>query len=233
MSIVTQSPSERHGVPLTEILQRGPVSLEDALSYLFQIADLIRHVHQDDDAIGVLSLTTVLITGEGAVIVERMEQSFEEVATGDATVEANVGKQLALSDLVAWGHVGYALISGQHPSRHSDSMTEWNKDRIAETLKFHAHDAPHILVQMISRAMSGVSSERYHSAQEILHDLDIVQVAMTSHRGAAKVVSLEREVPQKKIGKKREAKETITYLLALSIMLGLVVLLYVEFAKSA
>ncbi len=232
MTTVTQTPSERHGVSLSEYLQRGHLPIDEVLSYLFQIADLLRHVHEKDDAVGGLSLSTILITGDGEVIVEKMPTSFEEIATGDAAVEGRVGRELALSDLVAWGHIAYALVAGAHPSRHSDSMSEWDKDRIAETLKFHAPDAPHVLIQMISRAMSGVSAERYHSAQEILHDLDIVQVAVTSHRGAARVVSLDRNIPVKKIGKKRKATETIAYLLSVSILLGIVMLLYVEVAPK-
>lgn len=198
-----------NGGDLAHVMSKGKMSIEPALNIAIQICSGLEAIHsagiyhrdlkpeniliaKDGLAkisdFGVARLKgSITITANGAMVGTPKYVSPEYVETGECDQRG---------DIYAVGMISYEMIAGCSPF-HSDSKISVMMERFEDSMEplgKVAPDCPAEVAKVIHKAMALDVEERYQSAQELRHDLELVKAgkrALFANGGAASGFSIK------------------------------------------
>lgn len=186
------------GRTLTELIERGPLRLELALSIAVQITDGLAEAHRKGIVHRDLKPANIMITDGGLVKILDFglakRQQVEELATASTKPQPKrrsstragtlaymapeqfvTGKTGEQSDIFAFGVTLYEMLTGQHPflPRGGDHSHLARFIQYAEppSLKERRPESPPELESIVAKALRKNPAERYQSVAEVRESL--------------------------------------------------------------
>jgi len=179
------------GQTLAHMIESGPLDLAMAVDYAVQIAEGLQAAHDKGVIHRDLKSADVMVTRVGGVRItdfglaglpERMHARRGESA---GTVAYLAPEQLAggevdqQSDLWSLGVIFYEMVAGRLPFRGPrDAVVNAIRSEEPKRLSTVRPDTPAAIEAVVTKALAKDWEERYHSAAEMLADLQAIQTAM-------------------------------------------------------
>jgi eukaryotic-like serine/threonine-protein kinase len=183
------------GETLKERLNRGPMTLEEAIDVTLQVAQGLAKAHAAGIIHRDIKPANVMITTDGAVKIldfglAKLSGASALTRTGavPGTVSYMSPEQLngdlvdQRADLWALGVVLYQMLTGQLPFRadHEAAVTHAILSREPEPLNRTQPQAPARLQQILDRALKKNPHSRYASAADFIKDLSDYRTTLTT-----------------------------------------------------
>ncbi|MCB8933614.1 MAG: PASTA domain-containing protein [Fimbriimonadaceae bacterium] len=182
------------GAPLNERLRKlGSFSVPVAASMGMAVSEALGALHRSGVVHGDLGSHTTYLLPDGSVKVHRagLWEAYSHCAHGGALAFAAMAPYLApevaaggmptpRSDLYAVGVMLFELVTGRLPyiANSPQEMAEKHAQAPVPSVKLFNPSVPHVLDEIIRKAMSKEPAHRYASASELAEDLRLLQDAL-------------------------------------------------------
>jgi serine/threonine protein kinase/predicted Zn-dependent protease len=132
--------------------------------------------------------TSARLTQQGMLIGTANYMSPEQLGQG--------ADSDALSDIFSLGVVAYELLAGRHPFQASSPVAVMFAitSKEPEPLRKYSPDCPAALEDVVMRALAKDRDQRYHSAQDIVLDLEPILRELRQKRASQLVAEAERNL---------------------------------------
>ena len=178
------------GESLKDKIEKGPLSMEDALDIVIQVADGLAEAHGEGIVHRDIKPANIMVTEKGVVkIVDfglaklagqtRVTKSGTTVGTAFyMSPEQATGKEVDhRSDIWSLGIVLYELLTGEPPFKgeHEAALLYQIVHAEPEPMTSIRPEVPEAMIQIVDRALSKEKETRYASVSELLGDLKAIQ----------------------------------------------------------
>lgn len=201
---------------LAERLRVGPLSLADAVKIIAQLAAALDHAHKQGVRHGLLNPDHILIDANGNAYLT--ELGIHEVLT-DLAAKRAASAHDQHTDIAGLGNALYMMLTGRALDTDGEGETLGDVlQRHVDALPLPTQLKPRVRAafeQIIAKAMSRVSSERFASAADLLaalqqarelSNIPITTTAPTATPLATPSVVMEREREQEAVRQRRAAE---------------------------
>ena len=197
------------GETIKQKIERGPLSLDDILDYMVQVAQGLSRAHEAGIVHRDVKPANVMVTGRGTV--KLLDFGIAKMADVDLTkTGATIGtaaymspeqaRGLAVdhrSDLWSLGVVLYEMLTGQRPfsGDYQPAIVYEIVHEEPEPVRTLRPEAPETLVRIVEKLLRKTPDERYPDAEALLADLrspEPMPEAVKSPASSRKPASLGR-----------------------------------------
>ena len=197
------------GETLQKRIERGPLKIEEALDTAMQVAKGLAKAHEHGIVHRDIKPANIMLTSDG--VAKIMDFGLAKVS-GQSRVTrigATVGTVAYMSpeqaggedadhrtDIFSLGVVLYEMLTGHLPFRgeHEAALLYSVVHEEPQPISQFRTDVPRNVLSVIARALRKERSGRYHTAQEMVHDLEIAlgsRVQATKHEKSIVVLPFE------------------------------------------